>query len=130
MEARSLEGRYDRSRARPFVDVFSLLGSVPTDRLLANLTPRLAADTDPTLEDRITLYVPDRGEYFTLHVRRGILRIVGGVEAPTAPRGEIRSSDLVRYALGALSAREALEAEVFATDQTDSVERFFARMEN
>lgn len=130
MEARSLEGRYDRSRARPFVDVFSLLGSVPTDRLLANLTPRLAADTDPTLEDRITLYVPDRGEYFTLHVRRGVLRIVGGVEAPTASRVEIRSSDLVRYALGALSAREALEAEVFATDQTDSVGRFFARMEN
>ena len=130
MEARSLEGRYERRKSRPFIDVFSLLGSVPTDRLLANLTPRLEAGTDPSIDERITVHVPDRDEWFTLNVRRGVLRIVEGVEDPTAARVEIRTEDLVRYALRVLSAREALELELFETADVDTVGRFFDRMQD
>ena len=132
MEARGLEGRYDRTRSRPFIDVISLLGSVPTDRLLANITPRLKADTDPAMERRMTLYVSDRDELYTLNIRHGVLRIVAGQElspdtAPP-PRVELRSDDLVRFALRALKARDALDQERFITQDTQAVADFFSHL--
>ena len=133
MEANALKNRYDRSKSRPFIDVVSLLGSVPTDRLLANLTPRLKPDTDPNIERVLTLYVSDRDELYTLNIRRGVLRVVEGldpqVHSADTPRVELTSNDLVLYALRALTIQQALEQERLETGDFESVEEFFEHLD-
>jgi hypothetical protein len=130
MEANVLRNRYDRANTRPFVDVFSLLGSVPTERLLANITPRLSADTDPTIERRLGVHILDRDEHFTLQIRRGILRIREGKAEPGTPGIAVRTGDLVRYVLRAATAEESLESEKFETGDTDAARNFFKHIED
>ena len=80
----------------------------------------------------MTLYVSDRDELYTLNIRHGVLRIVAGQElspdtAPP-PRVELRSDDLVRFALRALKARDALDQERFITQDTQAVADFFSHL--
>ena len=135
MEANTLKGRYERGNSRPFIDVVSLLGSVPSDRLLANITPRLKPETDPTLEKALTLRIADREETYTLNIRRGILRIVPGSateqagQATAGPWLELSSSDLVLYALRALTVQDALVQERFESNDANYVIDFFSHMD-
>ena len=135
MEANTLKGRYERGKSRPFIDVVSLLGSVPSDRLLANITPRLKPDTDPALERTLTLRIADREETYTLNIRRGILRIVPGSateqtgQAGADPWLELSSSDLVLYALRALTVQDALVQEKFESNDANYVIDFFSHMD-
>jgi hypothetical protein len=74
--------------------------------------------------------VEDRNEDFTLQVRRGILRIIEGIEEPGQTRVILRSTDLVMYALRALSAEEGFASERFATDDPEVAVEFFGYLED
>ena len=107
--AEQINGDYDRSQSRPFVGVGQLLGQVPIENLLSTLTPRLRADETLTMNERLGLRVQGTGETFTLNIRRGVLRIADGLDAPDMPVMTASRAALIGFATRRIAFDRAID---------------------
>lgn len=124
--AAQLDGTYKRANSQPFVGVGQLLSQVPIENLLSTLTPRLKADATLKMDKRIGLKIDGSDETFTLHIRRGVLRIADGYDGDDLNIMTASRAALIGFATQRIGFNRAIDEGMVKVDDEKDAKAFFA----